>query len=64
MFEAAASEADGATDLPEARRLVTDGRKALDLGDLEALKRATERLWRLLPADAERRAQSFGSGVR
>ncbi|MCK6545853.1 Hsp70 family protein [Myxococcota bacterium] len=64
MFEGAASEADDATDLPEARRLVTLGRKALDTGDVQALRHVTEKLWRLLPADAERRAQSFGSGVR
>jgi molecular chaperone DnaK len=64
LFEDAASKADSATDLPLAQTLVREGREALTRGDNVALRRVTERLWRLLPADAKTRHQSFDSGVR
>jgi molecular chaperone DnaK len=64
MFESAASEADSATNLPEAEMLVRKGRKAVERNDTAELKSITEKLWRLLPADAEERAKSHGSGVR
>jgi molecular chaperone DnaK len=64
LFEDAASKADSATDLPLAQTLVREGRQALERDDNPALRRATERLWRLLPADVQSRRQSFDSGVR
>ncbi|HVI00087.1 MAG TPA: Hsp70 family protein [Enhygromyxa sp.] len=64
LFEDAASKADSAIDLPLARSLVTEGRAAVTRNDNQALRRVTERLWRLLPADVQTRRQSFDSGVR
>ena len=64
LFEDAASKADSATDLPLAQTLVREGRAALARDDNQALRRVTERLWRLLPADVQTRRQSFDSGVR
>ncbi|HLT35255.1 MAG TPA: hypothetical protein VK034_03195, partial [Enhygromyxa sp.] len=64
LFEDAASKADSATDLPLAQTLVREGRAALGRDDNQALRRVTERLWRLLPADVQTRRQSFDSGVR
>ncbi|PRP99906.1 Hsp70 family protein [Enhygromyxa salina] len=64
LFEDAASKADSATDLPLAQSLVREGRQALARDDNQALRRVTERLWRLLPADVSTRRQSFDSGVR
>ncbi len=64
LFEDAASRADSASDLPLAQSLVQQGRAALDRGEDPALRRATERLWRLLPADVQARRASFDSGVR
>ena len=64
LFEDAASKADSATDLPRAQALVREGRDALSRDDKAGLRRVTERLWRLLPADVKTRRQSFDSGVR
>ncbi|PRP90018.1 Chaperone protein DnaK [Enhygromyxa salina] len=64
LFEDAASKADSATDLPLAQSLVREGRQAATRNDNQALRRVTERLWRLLPADVKTRQQSFDSGVR
>lgn len=64
LFEDAASQADAATDLPLAQSLVREGRAAMERDDRSALRRVTERLWQLLPADAKTRRQSFDSGVR
>ena len=64
LFEDAASKADSATDLPLAQTLVREGRQALERDDNSTLRRVTERLWRLLPADVQSRRQSFDSGVR
>jgi molecular chaperone DnaK len=64
MFESAASEADNASDLPNARMLVKQGRSALEKNDMQEVRTVTERLWRLLPADAEERHKSYGSSVR
>jgi molecular chaperone DnaK len=64
MFEHAASEADSASDLPSAQQLVKQGRRALDRNDMTEVRAVTEKLWRLLPADAEARHKSYGSSVR
>jgi molecular chaperone DnaK len=64
LFEDAASKVDAATDLPLAQSLVREGREALSRNDNAGLRRVTERLWRLLPADVKTRRQSFDSGVR
>jgi molecular chaperone DnaK len=63
-FEQLAAEASSFTDLPRARQLVEEGRKALredNLGDLKAIVR---RLWDLSPVERETRLKSFNSGVR
>ncbi|NVB40470.1 Hsp70 family protein [Pseudenhygromyxa sp. WMMC2535] len=64
LFEDAASQADAASDLPLAQSLIREGREALGRQDNASLRRVTERLWRLLPADAKTRRASFDSGVR
>ncbi len=64
LFEDAASKLDAATDLPMAQTLVREGREALSRNDSAGVRRATERLWRLLPADVKTRRASFDSGVR
>jgi molecular chaperone DnaK len=64
LFEDAASKIDAASDLPLAQALVREGREAVTRNDNAGLRRVTERLWRLLPADAKARRQSFDSGVR
>ena len=60
----AASEIDSSTDLPRAKRLVDDGRAAVDAHDLEKLRSIVRQLWGLLPVDAQARRKSFDSGVR
>jgi molecular chaperone DnaK len=69
MFERAASNYGGATDLRRADELVRQGRQIVqDPGDEDTkrdrLRRVTEDLWRLLPSDAESRRLGFDSGVR
>jgi molecular chaperone DnaK len=64
IFEEVASEADQATDLVRAHRLVRDGRKALERGDTAGLRSITEELQRLLPIDAHTRRLGHESGVR
>lgn len=64
QFEAAASEAHTATDLPRAKTLVTQGQQALQRGDIDTLKHTVEALWKLLPPDAQKKRLSFDSGVR
>ncbi len=64
LFEAAASKVDGASDLPKAQALVREGRDAIAREDNVAVRRATERLWKLLPHDPSARKMSFDSGVR
>jgi molecular chaperone DnaK len=63
-FESAASSADQATDLVKAQSLVRDGRRALDRGDMAALRPIVESLWRLLPASVQDRRLGYESGVR
>ena len=64
MFEDAASEADRATDLPAANRLLDQGRSAVAEGNSAELRRIVQKLWRLLPPDIKDRRLSFDSGVR
>ncbi|MBX7078230.1 MAG: Hsp70 family protein [Nannocystaceae bacterium] len=64
LFEDAASHLDSATDLPKAQALVREGKDARTRNDLAALRRVTEKLWKLLPHDPEARRQGFDSGVR
>lgn len=64
VFEDAASDVDNTTDLPKAKLLVRDGRKALDRQDHAALRDIVRELWRLLPPDAQERKLGFDSGVR
>jgi molecular chaperone DnaK len=63
-FEDAASEVSQARDLPRANQLVTEGKRALERGDTEELRRVVKALWGLLPEDSEARKRGFDSGVR
>lgn len=63
-FEDAASEVGNARDLPKAHKLVADGKKALERGDTDELRRVVKALWNLLPEDSEARKRGFDSGVR
>jgi molecular chaperone DnaK len=63
-FADAASEISGATDLPRANKLVTEGRAAMTRGDTQELRRVVKALWQLLPEDSEARKRGFDSGVR
>ena len=63
-FEHAASEADRATDLVAAQKLVQEGRVAAEKDDVATLRRVTQKLWQLLPDDVEHRRLGHDSGVR
>jgi molecular chaperone DnaK len=63
-FEDAASEVSQARDLPRANQLITEGKRALERGDTEELRRVVKALWGLLPEDSEARKRGFDSGVR
>ncbi len=63
-FDDAASEMSRTTDLPRAQKLVTEGKRAVDQGDTEALRKVVKALWELLPEDSEARKRGFDSGVR
>ena len=63
-FETLASDASSFTDLPRARALVDEGRKALREDDLSGLKSVVHKLWDLSPVEREQRLKSFESGVR
>jgi molecular chaperone DnaK len=64
MFESAASRLSEATDLPRAHALVEQGRQCSQRDDSQGLRRVVEKLWKLLPADAQSRRLGFDSGVR
>jgi molecular chaperone DnaK len=64
LFEDAASEVDRSTDLVKAQKLVQDGRRALERGDMGALRTIVRELHRLLPADVRERQRGYESGVR
>jgi molecular chaperone DnaK len=63
-FEDAASEIGNSRDLPRAHKLVAEGKKAVERGDIEELRRVVKALWNLLPEDSEARKRGFDSGVR
>ncbi len=63
-FDDAASEVSRTTDLPRAQKLVVEGKKAVDKGDTESLRKIVKDLWTLLPEDSEARKRGFDSGVR
>lgn len=63
-FEDAASEVSRTTDLPRAQKLVAEGKRAVDKGDNETLRKVVKDLWSLLPEDSEARKRGFDSGVR
>jgi len=63
-FEDASSEISKSRDLPRAHKLVAEGKKALEAGDTEELRRVVKALWNLLPEDSEARKRGFDSGVR
>jgi molecular chaperone DnaK len=64
LFENAASEVDRATDLVKARELVRDGRRALEKGDMAALRTIVRDLQKLMPVDVRERQRGYESGVR
>ncbi len=64
LFEDAASEVDRATDLVKAQKLVQDGRRALDNGDMGSLRVIVRDLQKLMPADVRERQRGYESGVR
>ncbi|MEM6732937.1 MAG: Hsp70 family protein, partial [Myxococcota bacterium] len=63
-FEFSASRIDVATNLPEAERLVREGRAFLESGNIDALKGVVRKLWDLLPPTDRERRETHGSGVR
>jgi molecular chaperone DnaK len=63
-FADAASEVSKARDLPKANKLVTEGKTAIERGDMTDLRRIVKALWALLPEDSEARKKGFDSGVR
>ncbi|CAN5342727.1 hypothetical protein BH11MYX1_BH11MYX1_27350 [soil metagenome] len=63
-FDDAASEVSRTTDLPRAQKLVAEGKRAVDKGDTEMLRKVVKDLWSLLPEDSEARKRGFDSGVR
>ncbi len=63
-FHDAASEVSKCRDLPRAQKLVTEGKAAIETGDIDALRRVVKALWSLLPEDSEARKKGFDSGVR
>jgi molecular chaperone DnaK len=64
LFESASAEADRATDIVKAQALVRDGKKAVQRGDMAALKPIVEALWELLPVSAQSKKLGYDSGVR
>jgi molecular chaperone DnaK len=64
LFDDAASDADQATDLVRARILVRDGRKAIERGDMAALRPIVQDLWKILPVSVQQRRLGHESGVR
>ena len=63
-FHGAASEVSTCRDLPRAQKLVTEGKAAIESGDIDTLRRVVKGLWALLPDDSEARKKGFDSGVR
>lgn len=58
-----ASRLDSATDLPRAQALLGEGQRALEKRDIAGVRGAVEKLWKLMPVDAQDRRQGYESGV-
>jgi molecular chaperone DnaK len=63
-FSLAASRINSCRDLPLARKLVDEGREAVNRGDRETVSHCTQQLWALMPVSAETRQLGYGSGLR
>jgi molecular chaperone DnaK len=63
-FEDLASDLGQFTDLPKAKTLVDQGRRALKTGSREELKTTVRALWELQPVDTATRLRGHNSGVR
>jgi molecular chaperone DnaK len=64
VFLITASRINSARDLPLARKLVDQGRIAIDRGDRETLMRCTRQLVSLMPVDEKSRQLGHDSGLR
>jgi molecular chaperone DnaK len=64
IFNMAASRINSARDLPLARKLVDQGRTAIERGDREALMQCTRQLLHLIPIDEKTRQLGHDSGLR
>ncbi|MCU0659358.1 MAG: Hsp70 family protein [Polyangiaceae bacterium] len=62
-FAYLSSRLDSATDLPRARSLAEEGQRALEKKDTPALRGVVEKLWKLMPVDAQERNKGHESGV-
>ncbi len=62
-FEHASASISQATDLPQAQRLVEEGRSAVQRGDESRLREIVHALWRLLPATVQGERLGHGSGL-
>jgi molecular chaperone DnaK len=63
-FAHASSEIGSARDVPQAQRLVTQGKAAIAASNTEELRRVVLALWNLMPDDPQARSRGFDSGVR
>lgn len=63
-FEEAAADATQAVDGVRAQSLIQEGRRAIAVQDKSKLQQVVRELWKLIPARAEERKQSYESGVR
>lgn len=63
-FEEAAADAAQAVDGVRAQALIQEGRRAIALQDKNKLQQVVRDLWKIIPASAEERKQSYESGVR
>jgi molecular chaperone DnaK len=64
IFNMAASRINSARDLPLARKLVDQGRNAIERGDRETLMQCTRQLVNLMPPDEKIRQLGHDSGLR
>jgi molecular chaperone DnaK len=63
-LEGAAADVSSATDVPQATRLVAEGRAAARAGDRDRVRGIVLQLWSLMPHDARSRQLGHGSGLR
>jgi len=64
LIRKAASRINSARDLPLARKLVDQGRNAIERGDRETLMQCTRQLVNLMPVDEKIRQLGHDSGLR